>query len=55
MKTPRKWGVRSRSVALTIGAAVFVTAGALANWWWLIAIGAWVLIAAGLMEVIYRP
>ncbi|MGJ5805303.1 hypothetical protein ACSCB1_40360 [Streptomyces europaeiscabiei] len=55
MKPFRGWGMRSGIVSLMIGAAVLVTAGALADWWWLIGIGAWMLIAAGLLEMIYRP
>jgi hypothetical protein len=38
-----------------IGSLVLVTAGALADWWWVIGIGAWMLIAAGLLEKIFRP
>jgi hypothetical protein len=47
--------MRSRIVSLMTGAVVLVTAGALADWWWLIGIGAWMLIAAGLLEMIVRP
>ncbi|MGW7199107.1 hypothetical protein [Streptomyces chryseus] len=55
MKPLREWGMRSRIVTLMITSAVLVTAGALTEWWWLIGIGAWLLIAAGLLEMIYRP
>ncbi|AIS02387.1 hypothetical protein SGLAU_32265 [Streptomyces glaucescens] len=55
MKPFRKWGMRSRIISLMTGAVVLVTAGALTDRWWLIAIGAWTLIAAGLLEMIYRP
>ncbi|MCY0953621.1 hypothetical protein OG756_35375 [Streptomyces sp. NBC_01310] len=47
--------MRPRIISLTIGAAVLVTAGVLAEWWWLIGIGVWMLIAAFLLEMIYRP
>jgi hypothetical protein len=47
--------MRSRIVGLTIGAVVLIAGGALADWIWLIGIGAWMLIAAGLLEMIYRP
>ncbi|MFC4469292.1 hypothetical protein ACFPH6_33070 [Streptomyces xiangluensis] len=55
MKPLQKWGMQSRIVSLMIGAVVLGTAGALADWLWLIGIGAWMLIAAGLLEMIYRP
>lgn len=55
MKPPREWGMRSRIVSLMIGSVVLITGGALADWMWLIGIGAWLLIAAGLLEMIYRP
>lgn len=55
MKLLREWGMRSRIISLMIGSVVLVTAGALADWWWLIGVGAWMLIAAGLLEMIYRP
>ncbi|MCT7353060.1 hypothetical protein N4P33_12870 [Streptomyces sp. 15-116A] len=55
MKPLREWGMRSRIVTLVIGSAVLVTGGALADSIWLIGIGAWLLIAAGLLEMIYRP
>ena len=55
MKRIRESGIRSRVTGLMIGSVVLVTAGALADWWWLIGAGAWMLIAAGLLEMIYRP
>ncbi|WP_431998334.1 hypothetical protein [Streptomyces fungicidicus] len=55
MNSPREWGMRSRIVGLTSGSAVLVAGGALTDWMWLIGIGAWMLIAAGLLEMIYRP
>ncbi|MFF9870476.1 hypothetical protein ACF1G0_34755 [Streptomyces sp. NPDC013953] len=55
LKPLRGWGMRSRIISLMIGSAILVTAGALAHWWWLIGIGAWMLIAACLIEMIYRP
>lgn len=47
--------MRSRIVSLTIGFVVLVAGGAVAGWAWLIGIGAWMLIAAGPLEMIYRP
>ncbi|WP_432034997.1 hypothetical protein [Streptomyces cucumeris] len=35
--------------------ALLVTVGALTDLLWLLGIGAWALIAAGLIEMIYRP
>ncbi|MGA5192635.1 hypothetical protein [Streptomyces exfoliatus] len=47
--------MRSRIISLMIGSVVLVTAGALIDSWWLIGVGAWMLIAVGLLEMIYRP
>ncbi|WP_411104959.1 hypothetical protein [Streptomyces sp. cmx-4-9] len=47
--------MRRRIITLTLGAAVMTVAGAVAGWWWLLGIGVWVLIAAFLIEMIYRP
>ncbi|GHH45482.1 hypothetical protein [Streptomyces candidus] len=41
--------------ALLVAAATLVVAGVLADMIWLIGCGAWALIAAGLIEVTYRP
>ena len=48
-------GMRSRVTLLMGGSAALVTVGVITDWWWLIGIGAWMLIAAGLIEMIYRP
>ncbi|MBJ6635265.1 hypothetical protein ACFWJE_12710 [Streptomyces griseoincarnatus] len=55
MKPPREWGMRSRIVGLTSASVVLIAGGALADSMWLIGVGAWALIAAGLLEMIYRP
>ncbi|MER6625296.1 MULTISPECIES: hypothetical protein [unclassified Streptomyces] len=55
MKPLREWGMRSRIVGLTSGSVVLIAGGAFADWMWLIGIGAWMLVAAGLLEMIYRP
>ncbi|MER7576210.1 hypothetical protein [Streptomyces sp. NPDC126514] len=47
--------MRLTIISLMIGAVVLVTTGALTDWWWLMGIGAWMLITAGLLEMIYRP
>ncbi|MFV0126671.1 hypothetical protein ACLGI4_02965 [Streptomyces sp. HMX112] len=41
--------------ALLLWALALIVAGALADWLWLIGLGAWALIAAFLIEMIYRP
>ncbi|UUS33920.1 MULTISPECIES: hypothetical protein [Streptomyces] len=46
--------MRSKIIGMTLTAA-FVAAGAAADWWCLIGIGVWLVIAAFLMEMIYRP
>ncbi|CAL9414434.1 hypothetical protein SUDANB132_01715 [Streptomyces sp. enrichment culture] len=40
---------------LMSGSVALVAAGTLTDWWWLIGIGAWMLITAGPIEMIYRP
>lgn len=47
--------VRRIECALFLGAVVAVTVGALIDTLWLLGIGAWALIGAGLIEMIYRP
>ncbi|MCT7353071.1 hypothetical protein N4P33_12925 [Streptomyces sp. 15-116A] len=47
--------MRARITGLLGAAFTLVTAGIVADWWWLVGIGAWVLIAAGLLEMVYRP
>lgn len=41
--------------ALLLLALALVTASAFTDWLWLIGLGAWALIAAFLIEMIYRP
>ncbi|MFB8245796.1 hypothetical protein ACFC5X_12200 [Streptomyces sp. NPDC055952] len=55
MKPLGDLGMRSRITILMSGSVVLVTVGFITDWWWLIGIGAWMLIAAGLIEMIYRP
>ncbi|GAA3305781.1 hypothetical protein [Streptomyces cinereospinus] len=40
---------------LFLAAGVLVIAGALSDSLWVLGVGAWALIAAGLIEMIYRP
>ncbi|MFE0582548.1 hypothetical protein [Streptomyces sp. NPDC058874] len=47
--------LRRIEYALLVAAAVLVTVGALTDLLWLLGIGACALIAAGLIEMIYRP
>ncbi|MDK1348107.1 hypothetical protein QNO09_33475 [Streptomyces sp. 378] len=47
--------MRRIEYALFLAAPVLVTAGAFSGLLWLIGIGAWALIAAGPIEMIYRP
>ncbi|WP_160159714.1 hypothetical protein [Streptomyces sp. WAC05374] len=55
MKVLSQRGMRRIIVALTMLAVALVAAGALAGWLWLVGIGAWLLITAFLLELIYRP
>ncbi|PGH50530.1 hypothetical protein CRI70_11580 [Streptomyces sp. Ru87] len=56
VRTPRgDLGVRRSVHLLTVTAATLIAAGALLRAMWLIGIGAWVLISAFLIEMIYRP
>lgn len=48
-------GVRRTIAALAVAAVVLVTAGFVLEMVWLFGIGAWFLITAGLLEMIYRP
>ncbi|WP_338897685.1 hypothetical protein WBG99_20520 [Streptomyces sp. TG1A-60] len=48
-------GMRRIEYALFLAAALLGTAGALSDALWLLGIAAWVLIVAGLIEMIYRP
>lgn len=48
-------GLRHTEYALFLGAVLLIGAGAASNSWWLIGGGAWALVAAGLIEMIYRP
>ncbi|MFB6843043.1 hypothetical protein [Streptomyces sp. NPDC056361] len=47
--------VRRRSVTLTFGAVVVSALGVVADAMWLLGGGAWLLIAAILLELVYRP
>lgn len=48
-------GIRRIIAALAILAVALITAGFVLDTIWLYGIGAWALITAGLLEVIYRP
>lgn len=48
-------GIRRMIYALTLAAATLAAAGGLTNAIWLIGVGVWALIAAFLIEMIYRP
>ncbi|WP_167367951.1 hypothetical protein [Streptomyces agglomeratus] len=48
-------GMRRIVVGLALSAVALAVAGGLADWLWLMGIGAWALIAAFLIELIYRP
>ncbi|WP_179381925.1 hypothetical protein [Streptomyces sp. SA15] len=41
--------------ALTLLAVALVAGGALADWLWLLGLGAWVLIVAFMIDMIHRP
>jgi hypothetical protein len=47
--------LRRIEYALFLAAVALVTAGVLKDMLWLLGIGAWALIAAALIEMIYRP
>ncbi|WP_159042579.1 hypothetical protein [Streptomyces sp. IGB124] len=47
--------MRFKIISLALGGAAMIAAGATAEWWWLLGIGVWVLVAAFLVEMIYRP
>ncbi|MFF0203194.1 hypothetical protein [Streptomyces sp. NPDC005017] len=47
--------MRRIEYALLLAAVPLVVTGALTDSLWLLGIGAWALIAAGLIEMIYRP
>ncbi len=48
-------GVRRAEYTLFLAGALPGAAGAFSDTLWLLGIGAWALIAAGLMEMIYQP
>lgn len=48
-------GMRRLFHVLLLTAVALVVVGVLTEALWLLGIGAWVLIAAGLLEMIYRP
>ncbi|WP_158943682.1 hypothetical protein [Streptomyces sp. NRRL S-378] len=54
MSTPERQ-MRLKIISLALCGAAMIAAGATAEWWWLLGIGVWVLAAAFLMEMIYRP
>lgn len=47
--------MRRIEYTLFLAAALLGTAGVISDTFWLLGIGAWALIAAGLIEMIYRP
>lgn len=47
--------MRRIEYALFLAAVVLVIVGALSSALWLLGVGVWALIAAGLIEMIYRP
>jgi len=48
-------GLKRTEYNLFLAAVLLIAAGAVSDSWWLIGGGAWALIAAGLIEMIYRP
>ncbi|CAL9376650.1 hypothetical protein [Streptomyces sp. enrichment culture] len=48
-------GMRRTVASLTVATAVLVPAGAFTGSLWLLAAGAWALIAAVLLEMVHRP
>lgn len=48
-------GMRRLFRVLLLTAVALVAGGVLTETLWLLGIGAWVMIAAGLLEMIYRP
>lgn len=48
-------GVRRTEYALFLAAVLLIPAGAVSDSWWLIGVGAWALIAGGVIEMLYRP
>jgi hypothetical protein len=47
--------MRRRSVTLAVGAALVGALGVVFDSMWLLGTGAWLLIAAILLELVYRP
>ncbi|MET9766704.1 hypothetical protein [Streptomyces sp. NPDC006415] len=47
--------LRRTEYTLFLAAVLLIAAGAAGDSWWLISVGAWALIAGGLIEKIYRP
>lgn len=47
--------IRRIEYALFLAAGLLGTAGVFSDTLWLLSVGAWALIAAGLIEMIYRP
>jgi general stress protein CsbA len=48
-------GLRHTEYSLILAAVLLLAAGAVSDSWWLLGVGAWALIAGGLIEMIYRP
>lgn len=48
-------GLRRTEYTLFLAAVLLLAAGAASESWWLLGMGAWVLITGGLIEMIYRP
>lgn len=54
-RTPADRRVRRHAVALGVSAFLVSAAGTATDNLWLLGIGAWLLIAAILLELVYRP
>ncbi|MFF8612359.1 hypothetical protein [Streptomyces sp. NPDC015350] len=54
-RTPADHQVRRLSVILAVGAVLVSGSGVAADSMWLLGTGAWLLIAAILLELVYRP
>ncbi|MDJ0463831.1 hypothetical protein [Streptomyces sp. H27-C3] len=55
MKSTPESGMRRIVIALTLSAVALVAAGGLTDRMWLLGLGVWALIAAFMIEMIYRP
>ncbi|MFE7615988.1 hypothetical protein [Streptomyces sp. NPDC057496] len=54
-RTPADHQVRRLSVMLAVGAVLVSGCGVAADSMWLLGTGAWLLIAAILLDLVYRP